>query len=237
MCAITEEYLQSTLCKAEKLDLPCAIHAIGDAANRMVLDAISASCRESSAKQSRRLRHRIEHCQLLHPADVPRFGALNVVASVQPTHIISDIDLIGTHWDDRARYAYPFASLARMHTQLIFGSDAPVEQPNPMATIHAAITRTRSTDNKSLFKDEEALSFGQALAASTHNPADVAGQSSDRGNIAVEKYADFIRLNGALSPANPEELRTVQIAEVYYNGEKVFNSNQTRALATEESNW
>lgn len=233
---ITKEHLQATIGKAEKLSLSCAIHAIGDAANRMALDAISACKSQNSTKNLTSLHHRIEHCQLVHPSDISKFGANNVVASVQPTHLISDIELIEKYWQNRTHSAYPFRSLTRAHAQLIFGSDAPVEQPNPLASMHAAITRTRQIDNRSLCKLEEGISFDEALAASTTNPENVIGSIQQYGNIEPEKFANFICLDSSIDLSNPEELPRAKIGVVYCNGYKVFEENQTTEFATEEIN-
>jgi hypothetical protein len=118
--------------------LELAVHAIGDAANRAVLDALEAT-RERWAP--RRLRPRIEHAQLLHPDDLARFAALGVTASMQPSHAPSDRSLAEAVWGTRCGGAYALGSLAASGAALCFGSDAPIEPLDPLAGVQAAATR------------------------------------------------------------------------------------------------
>jgi predicted amidohydrolase YtcJ len=180
--------LDNIVRRAEKLGLPCAVHAIGDAANKMVLDALGAS-RDRGFKA---LKHRIEHCQLLDKQDIKRFATLNVIASVQPSHLISDMDMVHKAWGKRGRYAYAFASLARAKAKLIFGSDAPVEPPNPLEAIRAATKRKRASDNQSFYAQEEKITFQQALRALTAAPANAVDEQSLRGSLAPGMLADFV---------------------------------------------
>jgi predicted amidohydrolase YtcJ len=188
MSTLTPQELDTIVRRAEMLGLPCAAHAIGDAANKMVLDALAAS----RARGFKRLKHRIEHCQLLDKRDIKRFAELNVIASVQPSHLISDMDMVHKAWGKRGRYAYAFASLARAKATLIFGSDAPVEPPQPLGAIRDAITRTRASDKQSFYAQEEKLSFEQALRAHTIAPAYAVNEHSVRGRIAPGMVADFV---------------------------------------------
>jgi predicted amidohydrolase YtcJ len=233
VCSITREQLVAVLRQAQNIELPCAIHAIGDAANRLALDAIE-ECqmpREETENtttpiNSSRLQHRIEHCQLVHPDDICRFTTLNVAASVQPTHLISDIDLVEKYWPDRKEHAYPFRSLKLKQTPLIFGSDAPVEPPSPFASLHAALTRTRSSDNKSLCPETQRLTFEESLAASTLTPAQIVKQDHFCGSISVGKYADIVCLEGRINIDDPAELQKQTIAKVYSGGALVWTSNR-----------
>jgi predicted amidohydrolase YtcJ len=188
VCSITPKELNATVRRAERLGLPCAIHAIGDAANKMALDAF-----EKSRKRGfKSLKHRIEHCQLVSPRDIARFGTLKIVASVQPSHLISDLDMVSKAWGARGRYAYPFGTLARSGARLIFGSDAPVEEPSPLNSIFEATTRTRQHDGASLYPDEEKISEQQALKSLTIEPARAVGEQKWRGSIATGKIPDFV---------------------------------------------
>jgi predicted amidohydrolase YtcJ len=194
MSTLTPQELDDIVRRAEKLGLPCAVHAIGDAANKMVLDAFAAS----RARGFQTLKHRIEHCQLLNKRDIKRFAELNVIASVQPAHLISDMDMVHKAWGKRGRYAYAFASLARAKAKLIFGSDAPVEPPHPLEALRDAVTRTRFADKQSFYTKEERISFEQALKALTFTPAYAVHEHTIRGSIAPGMLADFvcIRKNG-----------------------------------------
>ena len=114
-------------------------HAIGDRANREVLNVYEKLRREGFAVPLR-----IEHAQHLHPADIPRFAALNVIASMQPIHATSDYKMADDLLGARARYAYAFKSLLNVGARLAFGSDCPVETLDPWVGIHAAVTRERA---------------------------------------------------------------------------------------------
>ena len=135
---MSEEELRQLVLTAAENGIASAIHAIGDKANNMVLN-ILAEAKTINAD----LRHRIEHAQLLTDPDVARFGQLGVVASVQPTHVIGDMDLVDAYWGKRGRLAYAFGSLARAGSVLAFGSDCPVETMDPILGIHSAVNRQR----------------------------------------------------------------------------------------------
>jgi hypothetical protein len=129
-----------------------AIHAIGDLANRQVLDGYTRlrQFEHSLPDQGRvRLRHRIEHVQVLDPHDFPRFQALDIIASMQPIHATSDMLMADHCWGARSVNAYAWQSLLNHHACLIFGSDAPVESPNPFLGLYAAVTRRRPDGNAS----------------------------------------------------------------------------------------
>src|SRR5262249_57541584 len=114
--------------------LDVAVHAIGDAAVRSVLDAVERTRRLERAAQQRMVR--IEHAQLVHPDDVPRFASLGVIASMQPIHAIADWRAADAHWGERARYGYAWRSLLDAGARLAFCTDAPVEPLQPPATLH-----------------------------------------------------------------------------------------------------
>jgi len=129
--------------RAAELGWPLAIHAIGDAAVRAVLDGFERLRRYEYMHQLPHLSHRIEHAQLIAPEDLPRFRALNIIASVQPIHATSDMEMAEKYWGLRCANAYAYASLQKQGTVLIAGSDAPVESANPFWGLHAAVTRQR----------------------------------------------------------------------------------------------
>jgi len=201
-----------------------SIHAIGDLANRIVLDAY-ADLREYEKEHNLpHLPHRIEHVQLLDPEDQIRLQALDITASVQPIHCTSDIDLVDKYWGKRAPYAYPFNSLLENKTKILFGSDAPVESPNPFFGLHAAVTRKRIrvdsyTDG---WHSEQRINLEDALKAYTINPATHAGMGDRLGKLAPGYYADLIVL-----PVDPflidcQDLHSIQPELTMINGEIVF---------------
>ena len=166
------------------------IHAIGDAANRAVLDALAAF---RSRWVGAGLLPRIEHAQHLHPDDVPRFGSLGVVASVQPAHLPFDAPSIRQLLGDRIERAYPWRTLEATGALLAFGSDAPVATPDVFATLRAAVRRI-GVDGEPLRKGES-LSVDRALAAHTHGAARAIGWGGRSGRLRGGCDADLCVLD------------------------------------------
>ncbi len=168
-----------------------AVHAIGDRANRTALDIF-----ERLGDVAPRLRRRIEHAQLLTAEDLPRFVGLGVVPSVQPIHATQDMAKVDRAWGERGRYAYAFASLLANAPTLAFGSDAPVEDMNPIAGIHAAVTRRNASGAPpDGWYPAERISLEVALAAYTRNAAIAAVQPAAGGCFALGCLGDFVVLS------------------------------------------
>ncbi|WP_125775537.1 amidohydrolase [Antribacter gilvus] len=155
--------------------LDCAIHAIGDRANALALDAFAASGARGS----------VEHAQLLRWSDVERFARLGVTASVQPEHAMDDRDVAEQLWPGRADRTFPLASLARAGVRVVLGSDAPVAPLDPWIALASAVTRSR--DGREPWHPEQALTLPQGLAASTdgRGTAPVAGGPADLAVLDV----------------------------------------------------
>lgn len=190
VCITDADGLADIVRRSAERDLPVAVHAIGDRANREALDAFA---RTRDAWAPRGLRPRIEHAQCVAPEDVPRFGALGIAASIQPTHATSDRDLVDDLWRDRLAHAYPFASLARAGAVLAGGSDAPVEELDPLAGLRAAVLRT--DDERPAWRPQEALEPLAAVRAFTSAPAWLEGAERERGSIAPGLLADLVLLD------------------------------------------
>jgi predicted amidohydrolase YtcJ len=169
---------------------PVAVHAIGDRANREALDAF-AQTRE--VWQPKRLRQRIEHAQLLAPEDVHRFAELGVTCSVQFSHAPSDRDLADEHWAGKTDGAYAFRSLLDSGAVLCNGSDAPIEELDPLAGIRAGVRR--SIDERPAWHPEQTLTVGQAFHATCVAPAWLAGDERRRGTLVPGRYADLVVLD------------------------------------------
>ena len=168
---------------------PVGVHAIGDAANRAALDAFEATADEWRPLG---LRQRIEHAQLLDAAELPRFAAIGVAASVQFTHAPSDRDLADRVWEGHPG-AYAYRSLHDAGARLANGSDAPVEELDPLKGIAAAVLRT--LDERPAWRPEQALTVETALRATCVEPAWLAHDEHRRGTLAPGKLADVVVLD------------------------------------------
>ena len=177
-----------------------AVHAIGDAANRAALDAFE---RSRDAWQPVGLRPRIEHAQLLAPEEFARFAALGVAASVQFSHAPSDRDLADRVWEGNPG-AYAYRSLADAGARLANGSDAPVEELDPLAGIAAGVRRT--LDERPPWRPEQALTVGEALRATCVAPAWLEGEERRRGMLSPGMLADLVVLDRDPFTCPPEAL-------------------------------
>lgn len=180
--------------RAVEAGLALTYHAIGDLANRVVLDSFETLRNLESSLGIAPLPHRIEHLQLLHPDDLDRPAKLGISCSMQPRHAPSDQEMADRYWGKRVRYAYAWKSLSSRGANLVFGSDAPVESPNPFWGMHAALTRQPLETNTTApsWVPEERLSWPEALKAYTVGPARVAGLSNRLGRLAPNYLADLI---------------------------------------------
>jgi predicted amidohydrolase YtcJ len=162
------------------------VHAIGDGAVRRALDLMAPLPRAA-------LPHRIEHLQCVHPSDLERAARAGITASMQPAHLLTDIPLIERHWGARGAGAYPFRSLLRRGTALVFGSDVPVASIDPRQGIFAALDRTLDDGSpRGGWRAEERLTFAEALRAYTVAAAEAAGAGRRRGTLAVGMDADLV---------------------------------------------
>ena len=177
--------------------LSLAVHAIGDRANHETLAAFAALRREPVPGAPPAMPSRIEHVQLLHPDDVPALAGLGLIASMQPIHATSDMLMADRYWGDRARTSYAWRSLEAAGTVLAFGSDAPVESPNPFWGLHAAVTRRRhdGTPGPEGWIPEQRLTREFALRAFTRTPASLAGLAGRQGTLAPGTFADLVVLD------------------------------------------
>jgi len=205
----TQEQLRVLVGRAASHGVAAVVHAIGDRANRWVLDAIE-DARADTARHG--LRHRIEHAQVLHPDDLPRLAALGVVASMQPIHCTQDRDIANRYWGARSRYAYAFRSLLRHGTHLTFGSDAPVETLDALAGIYAAVTRKRQAEpDAPAWYPEEALTVAETIGAYTQGPAYATGEETTKGVLASGYVADFVGLSEDLLAVPPDRIPAARV--------------------------
>jgi predicted amidohydrolase YtcJ len=183
--------------RAGRSGLPLAIHAIGDRANHEVLEGLTALRLHEQEHGLAPLRHRIEHLQLLLPDDVARPASLGLVASMQPIHATSDMPMADRFWGERSRYGYAWNSQLKLGAPLAFGSDAPVESPNPFLGLHAAVTRRRADGSPGPegWIPEQRISLEAALRGFTEGPAHAAGLEDRLGRLEPGCYADLIVLD------------------------------------------
>lgn len=194
---------------------PVACHAIGDRACHEALNSIE----QAGSPATPGARHRIEHAQLLKPEDFRRFGRLGVVASVQPGHASADRYVADEQWGKRARYAYAFRSLLENGAILAFGSDAPVEVPDPLLGIYSAVYRRRPSEPESTpWYPEESLSMFDAIAGYTKGAAYAVGDERLRGTIAPGKLADMVILGDDLMAAPEDRIMGLEVRGVMIGG-------------------
>jgi predicted amidohydrolase YtcJ len=214
----TGEELAEIIRAAAEAGWPVAVHAIGDRANREALDAFE---RTRSLWQPLGLRQRVEHAQLLAAEDIARFAELGVACSVQFSHAPSDRDLAERFWGDRLDGAYAFRSLSGSGALVANGSDAPVEELDPLAGIRAGVTRT--LDERPPWRPEEALTVEQAILASTVHPAWLAGDERRRGRLLPGYLADLVVLSRDPFACPADELATVEVVATMVGGRWVHN--------------
>jgi predicted amidohydrolase YtcJ len=182
---VPAERLVELMTRSSRAGIEPAVHAIGDRANTIALDAFKAvGCRG-----------RIEHAQFLAAADLPRFGRLGVAASIQPDHAIDDRDVAERYWAGRAERAFPARSLLAAGATILFGSDAPVSPLDPWNTLAAAVGRTRG--GRDPWHPEQSITVAEALAGSTRStiavgqPADLVVTERDPLDSDVDQLSDM----------------------------------------------
>ncbi|TXC68298.1 amidohydrolase family protein [Sphingorhabdus soli] len=228
--------LRNKLVRASMDGFQVAVHAIGDRANQEVLDAIDSVVDRFGGDR----RWRIEHAQIVDPADLPRFGKNGIVASMQPVHQTSDWKMatvrMGPDLSPTGRLggAYAWGSMLRNGAHLAFGSDVPVESPNPFPGIAVAMTRL-DAEGQPLggWIPRERVTREQAIAAFTTGGA-YAGFAEDRlGSLTPGKRADFVLLDIDPLTADPETIRNAKVAETWIGGQRAYVRGNTPRPAEE----
>jgi predicted amidohydrolase YtcJ len=197
---------------------PVAVHAIGDLANRDALDAFEET-RDEWAPLG--LRPRIEHAQLLTEEDIPRFGQLGVAASVQFSHAPSDRDIAERNWAGMTDRAYAYRSLLDTGAVVANGSDAPIEELDPLAGIRAGVLRT--LDDREAWHPEQAVTLEEALQATILAPAWLARDERQRGKLLPGYLADLVVLDRDPLAIEPNELPEVEVVATMVGGRWIHN--------------
>ncbi len=206
-----EEELLSLATSAADGGLAMTVHAIGDRANHAVLNAFEGLRQHELKEHLPRRRHRIEHVQLLHPDDLGRLGALDLVASMQPIHALSDRAMADKYWGKRVAHAYAWKTQLDQGTQLAFGSDAPVDSPDPFLGIYAAATRGPLPQSQEMgaWHPEQTIPVWDAIRAYTSGPAFASYQELLAGCLLPGRLADLIVVQEDPMAVPPENLLDV----------------------------
>jgi len=215
---LSSEEIAEILRRANAAGLACAFHAIGDAANRHVVEALEQVRREGGKTGA--LRHRIEHGQHIHPDDVVRMGRLGVIVVAQPTHLADDMVLCESKLGERARWAYPFAALLRAGAHLAFSSDSPIADFSPLTAIYHAVTRRRLDGHPGPegFEPAQRLTVAQAVAAYTTGAAYASGEEAIKGSLTPGRLADLVVLSQDLFALPPIELLNTAVVATMVGG-------------------
>lgn len=206
-------------------------HAIGDKAIEMALDAFSEAEKSAQASGvkaqdgSDNYRLRVEHAQVTNPAQVEQFRALNVIASMQPNHVLTDM-----HWavsrlgPQRAAHSYAWAEFENAGVRLAFGTDYPVEPVTPFRGIYAAVTR-KSEDGKQEYFPAQKLTMEQAIAAYTTGPAYAEFAERQKGTLAPGMLADFVVLDRDLTAISPAQILGTRVLRTVVGGKTVYRAD------------
>jgi predicted amidohydrolase YtcJ len=215
------EHFNRMACEADRLGLQILVHAIGDGAVRRTLDGFEAAQHANGPRDSR---HRVEHIELLHPADLPRFADLGVIASMQPYHApLSGHS--GDAWLTRAGpakwpFAFPWRQLRQAGARLVFGSDWPVVTQDPLRGLHAALTRLPYAVGLT----DQRQSLAEALCAYTRDAAHAEFQEGVKGQLLPGLLADLVVLSHDLFSLPPDDLPRVHPVLTLCDGEITFQA-------------
>jgi predicted amidohydrolase YtcJ len=225
-----ESELQPIFEEALRKGIQIETHAIGDRANRVILDLYENAMKTVPADQRkiREPRWRVEHAQILSAQDLPRFAKLGIIASMQPSHAISDLFFAPARLGkDRLAGAYAWQSLVKSGALICGGSDAPVERGEPMIEFYAAVSR-KSIKGESAdgWHPEQAVSREQALKMFTIAPAFAAFEEADKGSIEAGKLADLTILSADIMKIPEPEILKTQCAMTVIGGEIVYEAGK-----------
>ena len=215
--------LQEEIRKAMDCGFQAAVHAIGDRANRVTLDAFEALLPDFPDNPGR---HRIEHVQMLSAPDLGRFAKLGVIAAMQPTHATSDM-----YWaeqrvgPERIRFAYAWRALLERGARLALGSDFPVEEVNPMLGIYAAVTRQDLAGwPQGGWYPEQRILRAEALRGFTLDAAFAAFMEDQVGSLEPGKRADFVVLDRDIMSVPERDIADTKVLETWLDGRRAFSA-------------
>jgi predicted amidohydrolase YtcJ len=208
----TQEQLNKMALERAKAGFQMGFHAIGDKAAAMALDAYA------QAGVSRTARNRVEHAQVVDPTDIPRFKKLGVIASMQPNHLLTDMnwaeDRLGPQ---RAAYSYAWKALLDAGVPLAFGTDYPVEPITPFRGLYAAVTRMNEKETKTYFP-ENRITRGQALYAYTQGSAYAEFAEKQKGKLVPGYDADFVLVDRDLYKVDAPAILSTEVLQSFVGG-------------------
>ena len=227
---VKEEELQPMLQAALRQGIQVETHAIGDRANRFILDSYEKALAAvpSDQRKIRDPRWRVEHAQIVNPVDIPRFSRLGVIPSMQPSHAIGDLHFAPSRLGiKRLEGAYAWQSFIKSGSMVVAGSDAPVERGEPMIEFYAAVARR---DQKGFsgegWHPEQAVTREQALKMLTLWPAYAAFEEKIKGSIEVGKLADLTVLSADIMKISEPEILKTRCLMTVINGEVVYGADK-----------
>jgi predicted amidohydrolase YtcJ len=224
MLIVDPETLKAMAIERDRLGFQLALHAIGDKANRVALDTFESVLR---INPSRDRRDRIEHAQVVSPQDIPRFGALHVIASVQPCHETNDMRWAEQRLGpERSKGAYAWKSLRDAGAKLAFGTDYSVEPVNPLRGLYACVTREAIEGGPAGgWIPQEKLPLADCISAYTSGSAYAEFMDGKKGELKVGEFADFVVLSQDLTKVSPQEILKTQVTRTVVGGKTVYLRN------------
>ncbi|MCP4021461.1 MAG: amidohydrolase [Desulfobacteraceae bacterium] len=210
--------IEKAVIKADRAGISVMVHAIGDRANKEIIDMFHRI--ESSGKSQCKIPHRIEHVQMILPEDLVKLSKLkNIAVSCQPNNLSLDISMIDACAGPRGKFAYNLKSIFNTGVPLMLSSDAPVTNPNPFAGICSAVTRKRMDHTpKQGWYAKQALSVAQAVKGYTITPAMALGSGDSVGSISKGKLADVIVLNQDIYSIDPDRILDTKVDLTLFDG-------------------
>ena len=226
----TPDALTAMIDKALGKGYQVGVHAIGDKGNRETLDSFAAAYKKHDG---RALRNRVEHAQVVSLDDIPRFVELGLIASMQPTHATSDMNMAEDRvGPERIKGAYAWQRFLKQGTRVAAGSDFPVESANPFFGLHAAVTRQDHEGHPpGGWYPDQAMSVTEALRAFTLDAAYAAHQEKTLGTLEPGKWADFILIDQDIFTVDPARIWSTRVLGTWVGGRSIYEQAPAKVAA------
>src|SRR6185437_6888762 len=216
-----QEKLNRMAVERAKAGFQLGFHAIGDRGTHMALEAFALAEKESPKRD---FRFRIEHAQVAAPEDLQKFKELGVIASMQPNHLLTDMNWAEAHiGPERAKYSYAWKRFLDEGVPLAFGTDYPVEPITPFRGLYCAVTRKNEAGTKEYFPEQK-LNIDQAIAAYTTGAAYAEFAEHEKGVLAPGMLADFVVLDRAITKVDPPEILKTKVLRTVVGGKTVYQA-------------